>query len=320
VITKDHIKEPPKHFLAYPKRACPKALRRFGALEQESKLAEKLCLATKRHKISMNRQIPILPADNLIKSLPRPVFGHVDSQSNMIIPGPHQHPWGQLTYALQGHLQVWTPYARFIALPQRAVWIPAGVQHQVYESSPAEIRSLYLDGAALGLNWAACRVLAIDPLLQELIRRFSTIPVEYDLTGPDGRLAQVLIDQLAISPDAGLVLPWPSDPRLLTLCKQLHHQPDEAPTLAQYSRQLGLSEKTLTRLFLQQTGLGFRLWRQRARLVHSLPRLERGERITDVALACGYESLSSFIAAFKEHTGQTPREFALRNQQRHNGT
>jgi AraC-like DNA-binding protein len=249
----------------------------------------------------------------LLRRLPRPVYGHIDSQANMIIPAPHHHGWAQLSYAIQGHLEVWTPQARFIALSQRAVWIPAGVRHRVRESPRTVIRSLYLDGPALGLDWTECRVLAISPLLQELILSFSGIPIEYDPDGPDGRLTQVLVDQIAVSPEAGLVLPWPSDKRLLPLCRQLHRAPDTAPGLADYGRQVGLSEKTLTRLFLQQTGLGFRLWRQRARLVHALPRLERGERITDVALACGYDSLSSFIAAFREHTGQTPREFSLRS-------
>jgi AraC-like DNA-binding protein len=39
--------------------------------------------------------------------------------------------------------------------------------------------------------------------------------------------------------------------------------------------------------------------------------LERGERVTDVALACGYESMSAFVAAFREQMGATPGEFAL---------
>ena len=90
----------------------------------------------------------------------------------------------------------------------------------------------------------------------------------------------------------------------------MQNHPDNAPDLGAFSRRLGLSDKTLTRLFQRQTGLGFRLWRQRARLVHALPLLERGDRITDVALACGYDSLSSFIAAFRAHTGVTPRAFA----------
>ncbi|MGA0582874.1 MAG: AraC family transcriptional regulator [Castellaniella sp.] len=246
-----------------------------------------------------------------LRRLPRPVYGHIDSQSNILIPRHHKHPWAQLSYATQGYLQVWTPDARFVALAQRAVWIPAGVTHRVVrQSTHAVIRSLYLDADALGLDWPTCRVLAVSPLLHELIRRFSTLPVEYDADGPDGRLARVLADQLAVSPDAGLILPWPTDPRLQAVCRQLQNHPDSAPDLGAFSHRLGLSDKTLTRLFQRQTGLGFRLWRQRARLVHALPLLERGDRITDVALACGYDSLSSFIAAFRAHTGVTPRAFA----------
>ena len=245
-----------------------------------------------------------------LRHLPRPVYGHINGLPNIAIPRRHRHAWAQLSYATQGHLEVWTPRARFVALAQRAVWIPAGVSHQVRQSPQTIIRSLYLDADALGLHWPDCRVLAVSPLLHELIRQFGTLPVEYDLDGADGRLAQVLVDQLAVSQDAGLVLPWPADPRLQTVCRHLHAHPDTAPDLGAFSRRLGLSDKTLTRLFQQQTGLGFRLWRQRARLVHALPLLERGDRITDVALACGYDSLSSFIAAFRTHTGLTPRAFA----------
>ena len=65
-----------------------------------------------------------------LRHLPRPVYGHIDSQSNILIPRHHKHAWAQLSYATQGYLQVWTPDARFVALAQRAVWIPAGVAHQ----------------------------------------------------------------------------------------------------------------------------------------------------------------------------------------------
>ena len=245
-----------------------------------------------------------------LRRLPRPVYGHINGLPNIAIPRRHRHPWAQLSYATQGYLQVWTPHARFVALAQRAVWIPAGVPHQVRQSPQTVIRSLYLDADALALDWPACRVLAVSPLLHELIRQFGTLPVEYEPDGPDGRLARVLADQIAVSQDAGLILPWPTDTRLQSVCRQLQVHPDTAPDLGTFSQRLGVSDKTLTRLFRQQTGLGFRLWRQRARLVHALPLLERGDRITDVALACGYDSLSSFIAAFRAHTGLTPRAFA----------
>ncbi|HTN66106.1 MAG TPA: helix-turn-helix domain-containing protein, partial [Burkholderiaceae bacterium] len=44
-------------------------------------------------------------------------------------------------------------------------------------------------------------------------------------------------------------------------------------------------------------------------LLSALPMLERGERVTDVALACGYDSMSSFIAAFRQQMGATPGDF-----------
>lgn len=255
----------------------------------------------------MNGHLP----EKLLCKLPRPVYGHIDSQSNMILPRRHRHKWGQLTYTIRGYLNVWTNQASFIALPQRAVWIPAGVEHQVkQQSSRTIIRSLYVDSRYLNADWHDCKVIAVNPLLHELIKRFSTLPVEYDKHGPDGRIAQVILDQLSISQSAGLILPWPADARIQPICRDLQNNPDTAPDLASYSKKIGVSEKTITRLFQQQTGLGFRLWRQRARLVHALPLLERGDRVTDVALACGYESLSSFIATFREHTGVTPGEFA----------
>ncbi|MGB6008265.1 AraC family transcriptional regulator [Castellaniella sp.] len=250
------------------------------------------------------------PPRTPLRALPRPLYGSADQHPNIVRAHPHHHRWAQLSYAIQGHLQVWTPKAHFIALPHRAVWIPAHARHQVHQSPQAIIRSLYLDGGALGLDWPDFRVLAISPLLHELIREFATLPSDYDESGADGRLAQVLVDRLTKAPEVGLILPWPTDARLGAICRQLQNDPATDLDLPTLGSRLGVSARTLTRIFQRQTGLGFRLWRQRARLVHALPLLERGDRITDVALACGYDSLSSFIATFREHTGSTPGIFA----------
>ncbi len=242
--------------------------------------------------------------------LPRPVYGHLEALPNRALGYRHCHPWVQLSYAARGVLDVRTAAGRFVAPPQRAVWIPAGVVHRVHCSADTEIRSLYIAPSAVAPAPAGCRVLGVSPLLRELIRAFGELPADYDEDGPPGRLARVLLDQLAAAPEVGLVLPLPADPRLAGLCARLEASPDARQGLREWSLREGVSEKTLSRLFRRQTGLTFRLWRQRLRLLGALPALERGERVTDVALASGYESVSAFIAAFREQFGATPGEFA----------
>lgn len=245
--------------------------------------------------------------------LPRPVYGHVLGLSNRAIGQRHRHPWVQLSYAAKGVVEVIADGGRYVAPPRHAVWVPPGVPHAVRCAEGTEIRSLYIDPAALAEPSRQCRVLTVDPLLRELIRRFSAFPVEYEVDGAEGRLAAVLLDQLAAAPQADLALPWPLDARLRRICRELQAHPDSARTLAEYAVRLAVSERTLSRLFLQQTGLTFRAWRQRLRILSALPLLERGDRVTDVAIACGYDSMSAFIAAFRGFAGVTPGEFLSRD-------
>ena len=62
------------------------------------------------------------------------------------------------------------------------------------------------------------------------------------------------------------------------------------------------------RLFQRETGMNYRLWRQRQRLLASLNALEAGDSVTGAALDSGYDSTSAYIAAFKGLFGFTPGE------------
>lgn len=244
-----------------------------------------------------------------LKHLPRPIYGQIEALPNQVLGYRHSHPWVQFSYAISGVLEVQTAQGRFIAPPQRAVWIPAGIKHRVQCTTHTQIRSLYIDNQALGHTPESCRVVEVSPLLKELIRAFGELPIEYDEHSAAGRLASVLLDQLTAAADMSLMLPLPTDKRLHRIVSQLQKHPDASDTLNQWAQRLQLSEKTLSRLFIQQTGLTFRLWRQRLRLLNALPLLEQKQAVTDVALACGYDSTSAFIAAFGEHFGCTPGEF-----------
>ena len=260
--------------------------------------------------MSIKGQEATLPAGlSDLHALPRPLYGHVEALPNRMLGYRHRHPWIQLAYAAQGVIEVRTDRGRYVAPPQRAVWIPQEIPHRVWCRAGTSIRSLYIDSGAGHSRGDACRVLVVDSLLRELIDAFSLVPVRYAVDGADGRLAAVLLGRIAAAPEADLMLPLPSDPDLRQLCRSAQLHPSRKASLRALSEQRGVSEKTLSRLFLRETGLTFRAWLQRMRLLGALPALERGARVTDVALDCGYESLSAFIAAFRKLFDASPGEF-----------
>ena len=74
-------------------------------------------------------------------------------------------------------------------------------------------------------------------------------------------------------------------------------------------KRLGLTVKTVHRLFAKETAMSFAQWRQQARLLRALQRIAGGDRIIDVAFDCGYASQSAFTAMFRRHFGMPPSEF-----------
>ncbi|KAF1066729.1 MAG: HTH-type transcriptional regulator NimR [Pseudomonas citronellolis] len=258
----------------------------------------------------MNGQTPDLRrAIPQLDDLPRPVYARAERLRAGSWTGRHHHAWVQLSYAITGVLGVHTAAGSFFAPPQRAIWIPAYLEHEVVTSGQAEMRSLYLRADACTWAPARCHVLEVSPLARELIKAFCALPVDYPQDdSAEQRLVGVLLDQLRTLPEVAFSLPMPQQGRLLQVCQALLDQPTLDLTLGQWAQRLGTSEKTLSRLFQRETGMTFRLWRQRQRLLASLSLLEAGTSVTATALDCGYDSTSAYIAAFKGLFGYTPGE------------
>ena len=222
----------------------------------------------------------------------------------------HHHQWGQLAYASEGILVVSTPHGSWTVPPARAVWIPPLTDHAIGVPAPATFRSVYIDRPEADAMGPVCRVLSMTDLLRQLIRRASQVPLAYDTTGPDGRLMQVMLDEInTLQEEESLHLPMPEDPRLKRITSLLMSNPADKRTLAGLAREAGSSERTLARLFVTETGLSFGDWRRRLRLIQSVERLVAGEAVTTVALDMGYESPSAFIAMFRRTLGSSPTAF-----------
>src|SRR6266403_126703 len=61
----------------------------------------------------------------------------------------HMHREAQLVYATKGTMQVTTPKGRWLVPPDRAVWVPARLEHSIDVLAELQMRTLYFDLAWL---------------------------------------------------------------------------------------------------------------------------------------------------------------------------
>jgi AraC-like DNA-binding protein len=222
--------------------------------------------------------------------------------------GWHQHGRAQLLYATRGVMRVATHAARFTVPPGRALWVPAAMPHAVRVQGPLAMRALFFRADAAVLGEGRALVLAVAPLLRELILAACAEPLEWDEQGRGGHLAALIAEEVARAPQLPFGLPAPRDARLLRLVDALTARPALDLTLEDWAARCGASGRTLARLFQAETGMGFARWRQALRLTEGAALLARGMSPAQAAAAVGYASAPAFGAAFRAAFGLTPGE------------
>ena len=226
---------------------------------------------------------------------------------------PHAHRRHQLLCAASGVIHVTTALGEWVLPSTRALWIGGGTLHSTQVRRPADTRVLYIDPASCPMPAGpACFVVAVSPLLRELIAAAASACWDYAAHSPEARLAAVLIDEVRAVEHATADLPFPADFRARRLASLLRADPANREPLAVLAERVGSSARTIERLFRKEAGMSFGSWRQRQRLLTAMEHLAYGESVTNVALDVGYESASSFVAAFRSMFGTTPARYFQR--------
>ena len=226
--------------------------------------------------------------------------------------GVHSHRADQLIYAIAGVLRVMTQDGMWVVPPQRAVWVPAGVAHRVDSARPFDLCTMYIAKSLRPAGSAfadRCHVVAVTPLLREMLRRAAGFGDRYARKGSESRLLAAAIDQIEGLDTIPLRLPMPTERRVRAVAEQLHGEPGIPHTLAEWGSRVGASRRTLERLFRAETGMSFVEWRGQARLLAALQSLAAGSSVTQAAFDVGYADVSSFITMFKRALGTTPRGY-----------
>ena len=235
-----------------------------------------------------------------------------DFEAGHRLPRP-RHERAQLVYAVEGVMTVETAAGLWVVPPLRAVWVPPGVVHSIRMTGRVRMRTIYFAERILAQTGVPdrCAVLGVSPLMRELVLRI----VEGDAS--DGseharrreRLLAVVLDEIVEAPVTPLEIPMPTDERVRRVADAVLADPADNRDLAAWASYGAMSERTLARLFPQETGMTFVRWRQQVRLVRGLEKLATGEPVTTVALELGYTSTSAFVKLFRESLGVTPGRY-----------
>jgi AraC-like DNA-binding protein/quercetin dioxygenase-like cupin family protein len=226
----------------------------------------------------------------------------------------HMHCEAQLVYAAKGTMQVTTPKGRWLVPPDRAVWVPARLEHSIDVLADIEMRTLYFD-----LAWLK-REERSESLDSEFVVRVSRLLHETILALFDGRnnpdrtalLIKLAILELHHAEDSATFIPLPHEPRCRRAADIVLGDPTGSHEIETLAREVGTSVRTLSRLFSSETQLSFKSWRQRARIAAAIERLsmEANVSVKQLAAELGYASVPAFSHAFRQVTGKTPTEFS----------
>jgi AraC-like DNA-binding protein/quercetin dioxygenase-like cupin family protein len=227
---------------------------------------------------------------------------------------PHKHREAQLVYAAKGTMQVTTPGGRWLVPPDRAVWVPAGLEHAIDVLADIEMRTLYFDPPWLTREQrdgalAHEFVVRVSPLLHQAILAL------FDPRNTDertGLLVPLVLLELHEAEDATTFVPLPREARCRRAAMMVLDDPTGLHDLDALAREVGTSARTLSRLFAAETQLSFKSWCQRARIASAIRRLtmDKNVSVKQLATQLGYASVPAFSAAFRQVTGRTPTEFA----------
>jgi AraC-like DNA-binding protein/mannose-6-phosphate isomerase-like protein (cupin superfamily) len=266
-------------------------------------------------EICQNRAMARHIRANDIEGVPRPITAVGNDYPAGHVHPAHKHGRSQLLFAEWGTMLVQTASGAWLVPTHQGIWIPAGVTHSITMLSRVATRSVYLERAAADGMSEHCEVVGISPLLRQLLIEAVDLPAEYDPAGRAGKIMSLLIDEIHAAPALPLSLPFPNDEKLAQRCRRFLERPTAQDTLDLWSRELGLSRRTFTRLFRQQTGLTFSGWQRRACLLSALPRLLGGERVTTIAYDLGYSSPAAFTVMFKQLVGLAPNDYRKRTSE-----
>lgn len=236
-------------------------------------------------------------------------------EGDLLVTGWHVHDVHQIEYAIGGVVEVETAAGHYLLPPQQAAWIPAGLEHQATMNPSVRTLAVMFDPSLLADPGDRARILAVSPLLREMMLYAMRWPIARPGGDPVSDSFFIALANLvaeALDHEAPLSLPTSEDP-VVAAAMAFTKDHLQTVTLEQVCRAVAVSERTLRRQFQSEAGLSWRTYLLHARMLRAMALLAApGQGVAQTASAVGFDSVGSFTRAFAGFCGETPSSYRAR--------
>ena len=232
----------------------------------------------------------------------------------------HAHGSDQLIYATRGVMEISAGQSLWLTPPHLAVWIPAGTRHRIRMPGAVSMRTLYLRRGLLAHASEFCTVVHVSPLFRELVVEAVRIGQLRTTNRLHRALRDLIVSQLRNASPVPTFVSLPHDSRALGVAQAFIAKLVNAPSLDALCKRVGVSVRTLQRIFRREVGTSFEVWRRQVRLMKGIELLVAGCSVKTVAAEVGYRQPSAFVEVFRQTFGTTPRRWVAALEDRDMGT
>jgi AraC-like DNA-binding protein len=217
----------------------------------------------------------------------------------------HAHPTHELLWNATGFSELTVGRRTWTVSPTLGMWLPAGTVHRGYAPAGTRYCTAQFSVTAAPALAEGPVAVEITPLLRALLERLD----DAALAPESLRLTEAMLIDVLRPAAHELLVDMPTQGVLAPIVAALDRDPGDERGLPAWAELAGVSVRTLSRAFRDETGMSFSDWIARLRAQRAIAMLAAGIHPVDVAERVGYRSVSAFGAALRRTTGLTPGAF-----------
>lgn len=240
---------------------------------------------------------------------------HMYDGGERLVTGWHFHDVHEIEYACRGMVEVKTQAGHYLLPPHQAAWIPAGLHHQTTLNAGVQTLAVLFEPGLVPVAGDRVRIIAVSALLREMMLYSARWPISHTEPGAGAdsffqALGYVVAE--ALDDEMPLNLPASDDPVVTAAADYTRAHLDRV-TVSDVTRAVGVSERTLRRIFSTHLGMSWRSYLLRARVLRSMALLAQPDRsVLEVSIAVGFDDAGAFARSFARHCGEAPSAYKRR--------